>query len=89
MGGSSQTLATGPATLLHPLPLNGGGTREVAVQRTGLRMFRLDPWPFSAGPLSFEIPGRPVPGDRFSTSLELQTLYAAAPVESLTVHLHP
>lgn len=77
------------ATLLHPLPLNGGGTREVAVQRTGLRTFRLDPWPFSAGPLSFEIPGRPVPGDQFSTPMELQTLYATAPVETLTVHLHP
>ena len=78
----------GTATLLHPLPLNDGGTREVAVHRTGLRTFQLDPWPFSGGPLSFEISGRPVTGDLFSNSQDLQKHYAAAPIETLTVHLH-
>lgn len=78
-----------PATLLHPLPLQDGNTATVAVQRTDLRTFRLDPWPFAVDSLSFEIPGRPVIGDQFDSSATLQKRYEAASVVPLTVRIHP
>jgi hypothetical protein len=61
----------------------------VSVQRSSLRSFRLDPWPFNAPSLTFEIPGRPVTGDTFPDSKALEQLYHAAPTVMLSVHLHP
>lgn len=77
------------ASLLHPLAQNDGTTKTVSVQRSSLRSFRLDPWPFNAPTLTFEIPGRPVSGDTFPDSKTLEQLYHAAPTVMLSVHLHP
>ncbi len=78
-----------PATLLHSLPLNDGCTSGVTVQRSALRTFRLDPWPFAVDSLELEIPGRPVSGDLFPNSKALQERYAAAPSTMLSVRIHP
>uniref|UniRef100_E6QJ10 DUF3891 domain-containing protein n=1 Tax=mine drainage metagenome TaxID=410659 RepID=E6QJ10_9ZZZZ len=75
------------AHLLHPLPLVDGSAAEVTVEPVGERHFRLQPWPFLAGELRFELPARHVAGYTFSTSKELATLFHAAPVASLSVTL--
>ena len=68
----------GPATLLHPLPLNDGHTSEVTVQRVGPRRFQLAPWPFDTHELSFQIPARWIEGTTFTDPAEIQAQYAAA-----------
>ncbi len=74
-----------PADLLHPLPLNGGGTAEVKVDALGPRHFRLTPWPFAVGELSFSFPARHVMGERFGASEELEAAFSAAGAEELVV----
>ncbi len=76
-----------PATLLHPLPLNDGGYRTIAVESIGERSFRLDPYPFAEPCLAVSFPARLVEGKIFDASAELQEKFAAAPVSSLTVTL--
>jgi hypothetical protein len=76
-----------PAHLLHPLPLNGGGSETVKVLPVAPRHFRLDPWPFSAPALSFAFPARHVDGKLFADAKSLERAYFAAPIESLTVKL--
>ena len=78
---------TNPANLLHPLPLNSGGTSEVQVASFGPRHFRLAPWPFEAKQLTFSIPARPVSGKTFASSAELEAAFRNAPVEMLEVSL--
>ena len=53
----------GAADLLHPLPLNDGGSAEVKVTPVGPRHFRLTPWPFAERELTFEFPARHVDGE--------------------------
>jgi len=77
----------GPANLLHPLPLNDGGTAEVAVTPVAERHFRLTPWPFAEAVVEFAFPARHVAGKLFGSSAELEAAFAAAPVERLTVKL--
>ena len=77
----------GPAHLLHPLPLNGGGTAEVNVTPLGERHFRLAPWPFAEGELRFTFPARHVAGKTFASSSELEAAFLAANEEKLTVTL--
>jgi hypothetical protein len=76
-----------PAHLLHPLPLNDGGTAEVRVQPIAPRQFRLTPWPFVERALSFTFPARHVAGSLFPDSQSLEAAFDAAPVERLTVTL--
>jgi hypothetical protein len=76
-----------PAHLLHPLPLNGGGTAEIQVQPIGPRHFRLAPWPFAETNLTFAFPARHVSGKLFSNSQSLEAAFHASPVEQLTVTL--
>ena len=76
---------TGPATLLHPLPLCDGGTSEVRVERLGKRHFRLDPYPFAQPVAAFHYPARHVAGQRFASAEELQSRYAEAPIQTLSV----
>ncbi|MDR3737560.1 MAG: DUF3891 family protein [Terracidiphilus sp.] len=76
-----------PAHLLHPLPLNDGGTAEVKVEPLGPRKFRLMPWPFAEEKLEFRFPARHVGGKTFATSTELEAAFFVAPVEELTVTL--
>jgi hypothetical protein len=76
-----------PADLLHPLPLNDGGTAEVKVLPIGPRRFRLEPWPFEETELSFTFPARHVEGERFVDSGELEKAFCAARVERLSVVL--
>jgi hypothetical protein len=75
------------ANLLHPLPLNDGGTAEVQVTAITARHFRLSPWPFAEPDVQFSFPARHVTGKLFGTSAELEAAFAAAPVEQLTVRL--
>ncbi len=76
-----------PAHLLHPLPLNNGGTTEVKVAPIAPRHFRLAPWPFATSELSFTFPARHVAGKLFADSRSLETAFHAAPIERLTVTL--
>jgi hypothetical protein len=71
-----------PATLLHPLPLNDGGYRGIAVESAGQRRFRLDPYPFAEPSLRFAVPARHVEGKVFANAEELRERFAPAePVE--------
>jgi hypothetical protein len=74
-----------PATLLHPLPLNDGSYRTVAVEAIGERSFRLDPYPFSESLLTFSLPARHIGGKLFATPDELQASLAAALPQQLQV----
>jgi hypothetical protein len=76
-----------PAHLLHPLPLNDGGTAEVRVLPLAPRHFSLAPWPFAEPELSFRFPSRHVAGSVFPDSQSLRVAFHAAPVEQLTVTL--
>jgi hypothetical protein len=76
-----------PATLLHPLPLNNGGTAEVKVVPLGERSFRLEPWPLREERVAIEFPARFVEGKRFGSSEELRELAAKAKVEMLPLTL--
>jgi hypothetical protein len=76
-----------PAHLLHPLPLNDGGAVEVKVEPLGPRHFRLAPWPFAEPELQFSFPARHVTGTLFDCSAQLESAFAVAPTEQLTVTL--
>ncbi|MFZ1941205.1 MAG: DUF3891 family protein [Terracidiphilus sp.] len=76
-----------PANLLHPLPLNGGGTREVLVQPLGPRNFRLTPWPYSDRELTFLLPVRHVEGKTFKTSEALAAAFGDAEPKQIPVTL--
>jgi hypothetical protein len=73
--------------LLHPLPLNNGGTAEVKVLPIGPRHFHLAPWPFAETKLRLNFPGRHVMGKLFADSQSLEAAFHASPVEQLTVTL--
>jgi hypothetical protein len=75
------------ADLLHPLPLNDGGTAEVQVLPIGTRHFQLAPWPFEEAELMFQFPARHVDGHTFSSSARLDERFQAATVEQLAVTL--
>jgi Protein of unknown function (DUF3891) len=74
-----------PATLLHPLLLNDGSYRPVAVEPIGERSFRLDPYPFSQPSLTLSFPARHVERKVFDTHDELQARFTAALPEQLQV----
>ena len=76
-----------PANLLHPLPLNSGGTSEVQVFPVASRRFRLSPWPFAEPELTFHFPARRVGGKKFASAAELGAAFSAAAVEQLSVTL--
>ena len=76
-----------PANLLHPLPLNDGATAEVRVAPIGPRQIKLSPWPFAKPVLRFTFPARHVEGRTFGSSAELDSMFAAAEAQSLTVTL--
>jgi hypothetical protein len=76
-----------PADLLHPLPLNEGGSVEVKVVPVGGRHFRLEPWPFAKQEVSFEFPARHVTGKLFSDSQSLDAAFSTASLQRLSVKL--
>jgi hypothetical protein len=76
-----------PAALLHPLPLNDGGTATVQAQPIGPRRFRLRPWPFEEPSLTFTFPARHVQGNLFASSADLERDFSASPVEVLELTL--
>jgi len=76
-----------PANLLHPLPLNGGGTSEVQVIPLAERRFRLWPWPFAEPELTFHFPARRVDGKTFASAADLAAEFSAAQVEKIPVTL--
>jgi hypothetical protein len=76
-----------PVHLLHPLPLNGGGSSEVEVLPIAPRHFRLEPWPFAQPEMSFSFPARHVQGKFFADPESLEGAFRTAPVERLTVTL--
>ena len=75
------------ADLLHPLPLNDGGTAEVQVFPLAARHFRLDPWPFAERELKFQFRARHVEGKRFESPKDLDKAYTWAMEEDLEVTL--
>jgi hypothetical protein len=75
------------AHLLHPLPLNGGGSSEVEVMPIGPRHFRLEPWPFAKPELSFDFPVRHVEGKFFADTQSLEAAFQKAEAERLVVTL--
>jgi hypothetical protein len=74
-----------PATLLHPLPLNDGTHRTIAVRSIGERSFALDPYPFREPSLSFTFPARLVEGKTFASASDLQHAYSQARISELEV----
>jgi hypothetical protein len=74
-----------PATLLHALPVAGGGTKSIDVYPLAARSFRLDPYPLDASPLTFEIRARHVKGKSFATASELRAKFNEAAIETLTI----
>jgi hypothetical protein len=76
-----------PAHLLHPLPLNDGGSAEIQVESIAIRHLRLYPWPFAERSLSFKFPGRHVKGLTFNSSADLERAFSSAPIELLEVKL--
>jgi hypothetical protein len=76
-----------PANLLHPLPLNNGGSSEVMVVPLAPRHFRLTPWPFADAELSLKFPARHVEGKTFRSSAELESAFNTAEVQTLEVKL--
>lgn len=77
----------GAGSLLHPLPTDGNGTSKVSVSRTSLRSFKLIPWPFATDTVEIKVSGRRVHGEKFGSLAEIQSAYAKAPVETLTITL--
>ena len=75
----------GPATLLHPLRLCDGGTREIQVERIAERHFRLSPYPLRERTMQFSLPARFVAGKTFRTSEELSDKLADAGLQALEV----
>lgn len=49
----------------------------------------VDPWPFDASPLVFEVPCRRLPAQRYENVEHFRTDYARAPVESATITIRP
>jgi hypothetical protein len=76
-----------PASLLHPLPLAGGGMQAVAVHRLAERTFRLDPWPLREAVVEVSVTGRRINGERFDSESDLATAYARATPETLLIRL--
>ena len=76
---------SGPANLLHPLPLRDGGHTRVEVRSAGSRHFSLEPYPFNEPSLSFQFPARHVKGKLFSLAADLRRQFEAAPVKTLSV----
>jgi hypothetical protein len=74
-----------PGDLLHKLPLSDGGESRVTVESLGERHFRLDPYPFAASPLVFDLPARHVDGKLFTSAEELQEKFNQAAVVGLPV----
>jgi hypothetical protein len=76
-----------PADLLHPLPLNDGGTSRVEVISLAPRHFRLRPWPFAEPELTFHFPARYVEGKTFASSHALDAAFSAADTNTISVTL--
>jgi len=76
---------SGPANLLHPLPLRDGSYTQVRVESIGSRRFRLTPYPFSEPKVSFHFPARHVEGNKFSSVQQLQERFSKAVPEMLSV----
>ncbi len=74
-----------PANLLHALPQVQGPHTEVKVKSAGERHFVLDPYPFDESHLTFQFPARHITLKLFESHAALQAVYAAAPLETLTV----
>jgi Protein of unknown function (DUF3891) len=75
------------ANLLHALPMNDGSSNEVQVIPLGPRHFQLAPWPFTTEELTFSFPARHLPGHVFESSAQLQAMFRASALETLTVKL--
>lgn len=78
-----------PATLLHPLRTTDGSNAEVQVNPGGNRRFQLRPYPFAAEEIEFTFPARHVSQRRFASAQELQRHFDQAPIEHLSVTVHP
>jgi hypothetical protein len=71
--------------LLHPLPTTDGAAQTIEVFPIAPRHLRLKPYPLDEPLLSFTVPARHVEGKVLATSEELESRFAAAPVQRLTI----
>jgi len=76
-----------PASLLHALPQRHGPPTQVKVVSKAERHFVLTPYPFDEDDLVFEFPARHINEKVFTNHAALQSAYATAPTESLTVKI--
>jgi hypothetical protein len=76
-----------PATLLHPLRTNNGGSEEIAVYPAGLRKFRLEPYPFAEPMWKCTVRARHVEGHVFGSNEEFAEKSALAKVEELEIDI--
>jgi hypothetical protein len=76
-----------PSNLLHPLPLNQGGAKEIQVHPVGPRSFRLAPWPFFYPELTFQLVARHVEGKSFPSPEALSAAFDDADEKHLPVTL--
>jgi hypothetical protein len=74
-----------PADLLWPLALRDGTATEVQVTRTAERTFRLSPYPLAGPEMTFPLRARFLPTLHFASNEDLQTHFAAAALETLTI----
>jgi hypothetical protein len=75
----------GSATLLWPQALRDGTASEVHVARVAERSFRLSPYPLAEPKMTFPLRARFLPTLHFASNEDLQTRFAAAPMEALTI----
>jgi hypothetical protein len=75
------------AHLLHPLPLRDGEHTRIQVRSAGPHYFILDPYPFDEPDLTFSFPARHVEGKTYATAEDLQLLFGAGPIETLSVRV--
>jgi hypothetical protein len=76
-----------PATLLHPLRMHRGGSHAVDVLPAGPRRFHLAPYPFTPAAFELELPARHIEGKAFSSQDDFRSRFAAAPLQTLAVHI--
>ena len=75
------------AHLLHPFLLRDGEHASIQVRSAASHHFILDPYPFDKPDLTFSFPARHVKGKTYAAAGDLQQLFSAAPVETLSVRV--
>ena len=76
-----------PIALRHRHPRRDGSSTALECQPLGQDVYRIHPYPFQGDALTFHIPFRRVPKQKFSSEPALRATYASAPQEFVSVKL--